>query len=174
MAWIWQHRDWHEFRFDEKELAGFENEFLLKTGMLYGAMRHINEDDKQAITIQLMSEEALKTSEIEGEVLDRESVQSSIQRQCGLKIPNKKISSAAQGISDMMVDVYAIIPVKSSLEETLLDRARHKAAKILGDVNHTMVLENQNLPQDEIKSELEDLANNLISKKARILWDEKP
>lgn len=70
--------------------------------------------------------------------------------------------------------VYAIIPVKSSLEETLLDRARHKAAKILGDVNHTMVLENQNLAQEEIKSEIEDLANNLISKKARILWDDKP
>lgn len=106
MAWIWQHQDWPEFRFDEKELAGFENEFLQKAGMLYGAMRHINEDDKQALTIQLMSEEALKTSEIEGEVLDRESVQSSIQRQFGLKIPNKKISSAEQGISDMMVDVY--------------------------------------------------------------------
>lgn len=106
MAWIWQHRDWPEFRFDEKELAEFEGEFLQKAGMLYGAMRHVDEADRTALTIQLMSEEALRTSEIEGEVLDRESVQSSIQRQFGLKTPKKKISPAEQGISEMMVDVY--------------------------------------------------------------------
>lgn len=106
MAWIWQHQDWPEFRFDEKELAGFENEFLQKAGMLYGAMRHVDEGDRNALTIQLMSEEALKTSEIEGEILDRESVQSSIQRQFGLKTPKKKVSPAEQGISEMMVDVY--------------------------------------------------------------------
>lgn len=70
--------------------------------------------------------------------------------------------------------VYAILPVQSSLEKTLLDRARYKATRMLGDVNHTMVLENQNLTQEEIKGELEDLANSLISKKVRILWDEKP
>lgn len=106
MAWIWQHRDWPEFRLDEKELAEFEGEFLQKAGMLYGAMRHVDEADRTALTIQLMSEEALRTSEIEGEVLDRESVQSSIQRQFGLKTPKKKISPAEQGISEMMVDVY--------------------------------------------------------------------
>ena len=70
--------------------------------------------------------------------------------------------------------VYAIVPVKASLEETLLDRARKKATKILGDVNHTMVLENQNLLQEEIKNEIEELAHSLILKKSRILWDEKP
>lgn len=106
MAWIWQHRDWPEFRFDEKKLAEFEGEFLQKAGMLYGAMRHVDEADRTALTIQLMSEEALRTSEIEGDVLDRESVQSSIQRQFGLKTPKKKISPAEQGISEMMVDVY--------------------------------------------------------------------
>ena len=74
--------------------------------MLYGAMRHVDEADRTALTIQLMSEDALRTSEIEGEVLDRESVQSSIQRQFGLKTPKKKISPAEQGISEMMVDVY--------------------------------------------------------------------
>ncbi len=90
----------------------------------------------------------------------------------GDKVTLGTLRRAAEAMNCTLV--YAIIPVKSSLEETLLDRARHKAAKILGDVNHTMVLENQNLAQEEIKSEIVDLANNLISKKARILWDEKP
>lgn len=107
MQWIWQHADWPAFQYDEKALSDLESRFLHKAGMLYGAMRHIAEDDTQALTIQLMSEEALKTSEIEGEILDRESVQSSIQRQFGLKTPaTKKSSLAEQGISEMMVDVY--------------------------------------------------------------------
>jgi Fic family protein len=107
MQWIWQHPDWPEFRYSKKALAELESRFLHKAGMLYGAMRHVAEDDSQALTIQLMSEEALKTSEIEGEILDRESVQSSIQRQFGLKTSaTKKSSLAEQGISEMMVDVY--------------------------------------------------------------------
>lgn len=107
MKWIWQQTDWPEFRYDTKAMADLESQFLHKAGMLYGAMRHVSEDDTTALTIQLMSEEALKTSEIEGEILDRESVQSSIQRQFGLKSPRtKKSSPAEQGISEMMVDVY--------------------------------------------------------------------
>lgn len=69
--------------------------------------------------------------------------------------------------------VYALVPIQSSLEETLLNRARSKASKILGDVNHTMVLENQNLTKTEIKNEIEEFANKLISQKIRILWDDK-
>lgn len=107
MQWIWQHADWPRFRYDAKALAELESQFLQKAGMLYGAMRHIGEDDTTALTVQLMSEEALKTSEIEGEILDRDSVQSSIQRQFGLKTPYAKKSSPAElGISEMMVDVY--------------------------------------------------------------------
>lgn len=106
MTWIWQHQDWPNFRYDRKALASFEREFLQKAGFLYGAMRHIGAEDQKTLTIQLMSEEALKTSEIEGEILDRESVQSSIQRQFGLKPPQRRVNAAEQGISDMMVDLY--------------------------------------------------------------------
>jgi len=53
-----------------------------------------------------MSTEALTTSEIEGEILDRVSVQSSIRRQLGLGTDNQRVASAEQGIAEMMVDVY--------------------------------------------------------------------
>ena len=107
MQWIWEHDDWPKLTYDRKALAAFEAEFLQNAGMLYGAMRHIGEEDASTLNIQLMSEEALKTSEIEGELLDRESVQSSIQRQFGLKTSNaRKSSPAEQGIAEMMVDVY--------------------------------------------------------------------
>jgi Fic family protein len=46
------------------------------------------------------------TSEIEGEILDRASVQSSIRRQFGLDTVSRRIPVKEQGISEMMVDLY--------------------------------------------------------------------
>jgi hypothetical protein len=51
---------------------------------LAGALRHLRDDDKDALTVDLISDEALKTSEVEGEYLNRESVQSSIRGNLGL------------------------------------------------------------------------------------------
>lgn len=79
---------------------------MLGAGLLFGAFKHLNEEDKRQLTIELISNEALKTSEIEGEYLDRDSLQSSIRRQFGLIADNRKISPAEQGIAEMMVDVY--------------------------------------------------------------------
>ena len=53
-----------------------------------------------------MSVEALTTSEIEGEMLNRASVQSSIQRQLGLLSDRRKVQPAEQGISELMVTLY--------------------------------------------------------------------
>ena len=53
-----------------------------------------------------MSVEALTTSEIEGEMLNRASVQSSIQRQLGFLSDRRKVQPAEQGISELMVDLY--------------------------------------------------------------------
>ena len=52
-----------------------------------------------------MSGEALTTSEIEGETLDRASVQSSIMRQLGLASDNWRVEPREYGIAEMTVDV---------------------------------------------------------------------
>jgi Fic family protein len=53
-----------------------------------------------------MSTEAVTTSEIEGEILDRVSVQSSIRKQLGLPTEERRVRPAEQGIAEMMVDLY--------------------------------------------------------------------
>jgi Fic family protein len=53
-----------------------------------------------------MSTEAVATSEIEGEILDRDSVQSSIRCQLGLAADRRKVGPAEQGIAEVMVDLY--------------------------------------------------------------------
>lgn len=106
MAWNWQQHDWPSFTFDAATLEKFEGEFLHRAGVVLGAMKHVGDDDRQQLAIDIMSEEAVKTSEIEGEILDRDSVQSSIRRQFGLTADTLKSRPAEQGIADMMVDLY--------------------------------------------------------------------
>ncbi len=106
MAWNWQHKDWPNFIYNAAELEPFEQSFMHKAGVMHGSMKHISDDDKEMLTVNLISDEALKTSEIEGELLNRDSLQSSIRKHFGLKTDNRRVSPAEQGISEMMVDLY--------------------------------------------------------------------
>ena len=106
MKWNGEQQDWPNFSYDSKELEELELEFIKNYGKLLGAMKHINKDDKEYLRIELISDEALKTSKIEGEILDRDSIQSSIRKHFGLQIDNRRIPLAEQGIAAMMVDVY--------------------------------------------------------------------
>lgn len=103
MMWNWQQPDWPYFSYDKSLLDDFEKQLLLGTGHLFGAFKHLDEEDKRQLTIELISNEALKTSEIEGEYLDRDSLQSSIRRQFGLITDNRKISPAEQGRTALTV-----------------------------------------------------------------------
>lgn len=106
MKWNWQQDDWPNFRFDMTALAEFEAKFLHQSGVLIGATKYFSEDDKAHLIVNLMTTEAIKTSEIEGEYLNRDSVQSSILRNFGLKTDNRRVGPAERGIADMMTDVY--------------------------------------------------------------------
>jgi Fic family protein len=104
--WNWQQKDWPNFRYDGKPLEALEAEFLRQAGIFIGTVKHISNSDQEQLTIDLMSDEALETSQIEGEVLNRESLQSSIRLNFGLTSDHRKIPPAEQGISEMMVDLY--------------------------------------------------------------------
>lgn len=106
MSWNWQQDDWPHFRWDKDALAQSETQFLRQLGILIGAARHFNEEDKNLFVVDLITGEAVKTSEIEGEYLNRDSVQSSILRNFGLDTDNRRIPPAERGIADMMTNLY--------------------------------------------------------------------
>ena len=74
MTWNRQQPDWVNWSFDARELEELEQQFLLGSGRLMGAWQHL----KDQLKVSLLSDEAMKSSEIEGEFLDRDSVQSSV------------------------------------------------------------------------------------------------
>lgn len=106
MVWNWQQTDWPEFRYDSAALASLEETFLLRAGELFGAFHHVNPNDRDTLRIELISDEALKTSEIEGEILNRDSVQSSLRQQMGLDSETRRILPEERGIAEMMVTLY--------------------------------------------------------------------
>ena len=106
MKWNWQNADWPNFRYDAASVIPLEHKFLRSAGEVVGAVRHFNEDDSNQLRIELLSDEAVKTSEIEGEFLDRASVQSSLRRQFGLNTDDRQIRPQERGIAEMMADVY--------------------------------------------------------------------
>src|SRR6266852_1255877 len=103
MAWNWQQPDWPQFKYDAAALEALERQFLLHSGEFIGAFKHIGQDDRDTLKIELISDEALKTSEIEGEILNRDSVQSSLRQQFGLGPSQRGVPPAERGIAEMMV-----------------------------------------------------------------------
>jgi Fic family protein len=106
MPWNWQQPDWPNFSYDSIAMEPFERQFLLQSGEFVGAFKHVGADDQETLRIELISDEAVKTSEIEGEILDRASVQSSLRHQFGLGAEGPDVKPAERGISMMMVDLF--------------------------------------------------------------------
>src|SRR6516164_8128800 len=84
MRWNWQKPDWPNFRWHETRLETAEKEFLVSGGVFVGTVRHLGQEERDHLTVEAMSTEAVTTSEIEGEILDRASVQFSLRKQLGL------------------------------------------------------------------------------------------
>jgi Fic family protein len=106
MAWNWQSPDWPNFNWDRSRMSAAEEQFLLGAGVVIGTVKHLSADEHNQLFVEVMSGEALTTSEIEGEILNRASVQSSIQRQLGLAADKRRATPAEQGIAEMMVDLF--------------------------------------------------------------------
>ena len=118
MPWNWQLPDWPKFAWDAARLRRAEEHFLVSAGSLAGALKFLPETDREQLAVDAMSTEAVTTSEIEGEILDRASVQSSVRRQFGLAADKRRTTPAEEGISEMMVDLYRSFAQPLS-EETL-------------------------------------------------------
>lgn len=106
MSWNWQQPAWPTFTWDAARLVQAERLFAENAGLVIGAGRHLEDTDQEALTIEIMCLEAVDTSAIEGEMLDRDSVQASIRRQLGLTVEHRQSAPAEAGIAEMMVALY--------------------------------------------------------------------
>ena len=98
----------------------WKQEIPRESGYLMGTLAHLAEGDRAELTVESISEEALKTSEIEGDYLNRDILQSSIRKNLYATPDQRKVKPAEQGIADIMTNLYQNFsqPLK---EETLFN-----------------------------------------------------
>jgi len=120
MPYNWQQPDWPEFRYD---LSGIEEtlfKFAEKTGRASGLLNGLTADAQLEATIEMMVVEAIKTSAIEGELLSRKDVMSSIRKSLGLEADHPSGDKRAQGTAALMLAVRNSFADPLS-EETLFE-----------------------------------------------------
>lgn len=106
MTWIWRNEGWPNYRYDSTEFSDRVSEFHLKSERLYGRIEAMPGNYQTDALVDLMLSEAIQTSAIEGESLDRESVRSSILNLIGADIVSAMPrDDKAIGAAQLMVDV---------------------------------------------------------------------
>jgi Fic family protein len=135
MRWNWQQPDWPNFTYDSGALEPLERRFLLQAGEFFGVYRHVGADERDTLRIELIGEEAVKTSAIEGEILDRDSVQSSLRHQFGIAAERPDARPAERGVAAMMADLYRGFAAPLT-HETML---QWHAMLMSGDASHGLV-----------------------------------
>jgi Fic family protein len=98
-------KDWPHFQWNQEKLAVRLSEVRHRQGRLIGRMEMLGLPLRDEAVLQSLTEEVLKSSEIEGEVLDREQVRSSIARRLGMDIGGLAAADRnVDGVVEMMLD----------------------------------------------------------------------
>ncbi len=102
----WQHQDWANYIYNEQVVNKYALQLAELMGEVVGMFNTIESREQQNEIIGLMISEALKTSSIEGEMLSREDLMSSIRKQLGLdgKIKNIR-DKRAENVAQLMLKV---------------------------------------------------------------------
>ena len=106
--YIWQSLDWPQWRYDLAALAEPMAEASRAQGLLMGRLTDVGLPLRDQASLAALTEDAVKTSEIEGERLDAYSVRSSIARRLGMDIGAlAPVDRHVEGVVDMVLDATA-------------------------------------------------------------------
>ena len=103
--YIHQLPNWAKFQWDQKTLAGPLAALRHRQGRFVGRMEALGCPLRSEAMLQTLTQDVVKSSEIEGEILDREQVRSSIARRLGIEIGAlTPADREVEGIVEMMLD----------------------------------------------------------------------
>src|SRR3972149_146459 len=103
--YIHERPDWPKFRWDQKALAAQLAAVRHRQGRLIGRMEALGFSFRKEAVLQTLTLDVLKSSEIEGEILNPEQVRSSIARRLGMDIAGAVPADRnVEGVVEMMLD----------------------------------------------------------------------
>lgn len=105
MKWIWQRPDWPDFIWEAETLLPFLSKARLEQGKLLARAKGLGFELGQEAGADILIEEVIKTSEIEGAYLNRDLVRSSVAKHLGLpSFGLPQASRSIDGLVDILID----------------------------------------------------------------------
>lgn len=104
--WIWKHPNWPVFQWNHDKIQPLLSEARMQQGKLLGLLQTFHGDLQEHLNLQAMVEEMITTSAIEGAIIDRENVLSSICLRLGIHQSGIKAKPDryVEGLLDIMLD----------------------------------------------------------------------
>lgn len=104
VVYNWQQPDWPIFRFDTLHLEKNSLQFAQKIGKSTGQFEMLPVETRQAVLVDVMVNEAIKTSAIEAEFISRQDVISSIKRNLGFSSDTHPVNDKrSEGMAKLLV-----------------------------------------------------------------------
>ena len=103
--YIYEHKEWPNFIWDQIKIADLLTEVRYLQGRLLGRMDALSFPLREEATLQIFTQDVLKTSEIEDEKPDPEQVRSAIAKRLGIDIDAMlPVNRDVEGIVEVMLD----------------------------------------------------------------------
>jgi Fic family protein len=103
--YIYEHSNWTAFTWQDVSISSLFGEVRLMQGKIIGHMNALGFSAKEEATLTSLTLDVVKSSEIEGELLNFDQVRSSIARRLGINTAGLvKSSRHIEGIVEMMLD----------------------------------------------------------------------
>ncbi len=103
--WIWNHPNWPNYSYDASDFSERVETFYRSAERIAGQVEALSSSNQENAVVDLMLSEAITTSAIEGEKLDRDSVRSSLLNLIGRVTANTGSDDKAAGAAALIVDV---------------------------------------------------------------------
>ena len=103
--WVWQYAEWPHFCWNNDSIIASLARVREKQGRLLGLMDGLGFDVQNTSSLEVMTEDVLRNSEIEGLLLNADNVRSSVARHLGLDIGGLSHSDHyTEGVVQVMMD----------------------------------------------------------------------
>ncbi len=178
----WQHKDWPNYSYNEQIINEYALQFAELSGVATGIFNTLDSEKQQNEVIGIIISEALKTSAIEGEMLSREDLMSSIRNRLGLNATLINVrDKRAENVALLMLQVrdnYAEQLSEQTIKgwhETLFSGARYVNAGVYRSGAELMqivsgafgkeVVHYEAPPSEQVEQEMQQFEGGMTSRK---------
>lgn len=116
-SYIWQKANWQQWQYDIETLYPLLNQIYYQQGLLLGKMQGLGFELESQAILQILTHTVTKNSEIEGEILNPQSVRSSLARRLGIEDGGLSVADrSVEGVVEMTLDAVENYQSPLSLE----------------------------------------------------------